>query len=157
MRRVIFYLFSYLTSPTRGRDTANSVSQLLRARPNPTTPRPDHNTGNSVPYSFYISLKKTDNEHLIRPCFCSYQTVVTFPGYNIHCVSPASGQNRPNSALWLVPRACEKRLMNSLFWKRCSVQHFLEAKNESFFCPSKHTFTIPRNVFKKAGLLSKCV
>ena len=32
----------------------NSMSQLLRARPNPTTSRPDHNTGNSVPYSLRI-------------------------------------------------------------------------------------------------------
>ena len=41
------YLFNFANSWQGHR---NSVSQLLWARPNPTIPRPDHNTGNSVPY-----------------------------------------------------------------------------------------------------------
>ena len=45
----LIYLFNFANSWQGHR---NSVSQLLRARPNPTTPRPDHNTGNSVPYKY---------------------------------------------------------------------------------------------------------
>ena len=46
---LFFYLFNFANSWQGHR---NSVSQLLRARPNPTIPRPDHNTGNSVPTLF---------------------------------------------------------------------------------------------------------